>query len=80
MARRERRVPLPHHEPRSIRGVYPRRVVDLSRVIDVTVVVPSKGPADEWAALVAAAVTEPPQQRNYLTRAAFGRRPSYFFQ
>ena len=72
MAKVQRRT-IPGHKPRRVPRFYKRVAVKLADRAEVTVVVRSKGSDEEWRRLLAASISTPPQQRQYLSRAQFGK-------
>jgi kumamolisin len=74
--RNERRLPIEHGEPRKL--LLParrsRKPIDLSQNAEVTLVLRSRGPEEEWQALVAELTNGLPRNRRYLTRAELARK------
>jgi kumamolisin len=73
MAKNERRLPIRNQRPHQVPRSYKRVPVNMSEKAEVTVVVRSKGSNAEWDELVARSISGLPKEREYLTRAAFGK-------
>lgn len=76
MTRKEQRLPIQHGQPRTLQSPAKRSKAapDLSKQVDVTFVLRSRGSEDEWRELVAKLTSGPPAERRYLTHAEFARK------
>jgi kumamolisin len=73
MAKSELRLPVRNHRPRALPRGSKRIAIQGSARVQVTVVVRSKGSSAEWRKLVERSITGLPKEREYLTRAEFGK-------
>lgn len=73
LSKNERRTSLRDHRPHPVPRSYKRVPIKMSDTAEVTVVVRSKGSNAEWDELVARSISGLPRQREYVTRAAFGK-------